>query len=146
MASKIYWTMESLILIVGLWLNQYAHQRMGLYRHLIYKRTEIEQSILASDSHLYWWLASGLLILLALFAIYRTRQKIQYCYRFSWRVHWGIIAFLAVLLLVILQCLPNQTSFLMLPYFVIYIPLLAAGNLIGCLLIRIFHSNQTDCH
>ncbi|EHR38182.1 hypothetical protein ACWOB1_01355 [Facklamia languida] len=142
MASKIYWTIEGLILMVGFALNHYASQRMGLYRHLVYRRSLLDQGLFATIQQKYWILAACLLILLALVAIYRTRQVIQVCYRFSWRVHWSLIASLALLEILLLTFFNNRSNFLMFPYFVLFIPAMACVNLIGCILIRIFHSNQ----
>lgn len=145
MASKIYWTIEGLILMVGFALNHYASQRMGLYRHLVYRRSLLDQGLLATIQQKYWILAACLLILLALVAIYRTRRVIQVCYRFSWRVHWSLIASLALLEILLLTFFNNRSNFLMFPYFVLFIPAMACVNLIGCILIRIFHSNQKNC-
>ncbi|MGX7144207.1 hypothetical protein ACWODI_01350 [Facklamia languida] len=145
MASKIYWTIEGLILLVGLALNHYASQRMGLYRHLVYRRSLLDQELFATVYQKYWILAACLLILLALVAIYRTRRVIQVCYRFSWRVHWSLIASLALLEILLLTFFDNRSNFLMFPYFVLFIPAMACVNLIGCILIRIFHPNQKNC-
>lgn len=145
MASKIYWTIEGLILLVGLALNHYASQRMGLYRHLVYRRSLLDQELFATVHQKYWILAACLLILLALVAIYRTRQVIQFCYRFSWRVHWSFIAGLSLLEILLLSFFDNQSNFLMFPYYVLLIPAMACVNLIGCILIRIFHPNQKNC-
>ena len=145
MASKIYWTIEGLILLVGLALNHYACQRMGLYRHLVYRRSLLDQELFATVHQKYWIRAACLLILIALVAIYRTRQVIQFCYRFSWRVHWSFIAGLSLLEILLLSFFDNQSNFLMFPYYVLLIPAMACVNLIGCILIRIFHPNQKNC-
>ena len=145
MASKILWFFELVIIAVGSWLNFFVKKRMGLFRHFTFRLNQAESSFLANDCHWIWYSFAILGFLIAVLALWQANRRIQFCYRFSWRVHWSIILGICLAVILILAFFSEGKIFIMYPYFLVGLPILALTNLIGCLLIFIFHPNSRAC-
>lgn len=145
MASKIYWILEVLVLSVGLFLNDYSSKRSGLYRHLFYRLYQAETTIINESTKWLWIIGSVLIVLLGFLALSFTDRKIQFCYRFTWRVHWKLLILFAAFIIFCLFVFHGNQEFLMYPYFVVGLSILGLFNLMGCLLIFFFHPEQFSC-
>ena len=145
MASKVYWVFEVLVLMLGWVINQYSRQRMGLYRHLYFRLSQAQQGFLAAEYHGYLILIGVVLILIAILALWRTKTLIQTCYRFSWRGPWIMVTLLSALALGLLWRFSMEQSFLMLPYFIVGIAVMAFINCLIALGIRHFHPADQAC-
>ena len=145
MASKVYWVFEVLVLILGWVINQYARQRMGLYRHLYFRLSQAQEGFLAAEYQGYLIFIGVVLISIAILAIWRTEALIQTCYRFSWRGHWIMVTLLSALALALLWRFSMEQSFLMLPYFIVGIAVMAFVNGLLAIGIRYFHPADQAC-
>ena len=145
MASRIYWALEAIIIGIGIYLNELASQRSGLHRHFYFRLYQAESSFFNPEFKWIWIIISIASFIFALYALYLTRKKIQFCYRFSWRVHWVIIASFSLAVLVTILLFNGSTDWLMYPYFIIGFIVMGTGNLIGNALIYFFHPETKVC-
>ncbi|MGX7108081.1 hypothetical protein [Facklamia miroungae] len=144
MISKIYWFLEVVIIGVGFFLNDYAKKRSGLYRHLYYREFQFTESWFAENMHWLWFGLALLLMTVAFFALIQTKKHIHVSYQLSWKVHWFILAMIGLSMFGILTFLADKKVFIAYPYFLIGLPLLGIGNLMGGLLILGFHPSGQE--
>lgn len=145
MASKIYWTLEAFIIGIGFYLNHLASQRAGLHRHLIYRLYQVESTFLNPQYKWIWIILAAACLIFAGYALYLTKREIQFCYRFSWRVHWSIIASFSLVVLIIILLFNGTTQWILYPYFIVGMVLMSIGNLVGNTLIYFFHPETKAC-
>ncbi|MGF3065921.1 hypothetical protein ACQV2X_06910 [Facklamia sp. P12945] len=145
MLSKIYWAIEILIVTGGFFVNEYASKRIGLYRHVYYREFQFNQFWFAENYHWIWYVVAIFIILIAIIALFKTKSWIQFCYQFSWKTHWAILLIVSLSELIIMSFFTDKSLLIMYPYFLVGLPLLGVGNLIGCLLIFLFHPQTKEC-
>lgn len=144
-ASKIYWGLEAIIISIGIYLSGLAKQRVGLHRHLYFRLFQAESSFLNPDYKWIWVIISIACFVVALYALYMTRKKIQFCYRFSWRIHWIIIASFSLVILMFILLFNGSTNWIIYPYFILGFVIMSIGNFIGNALIYFFHPETKPC-
>lgn len=145
MASKIYWTLEIIIISMGFYLNNLSAKRAGLYRHLYFRLSQAESSFLNPTYKWVWILFLASIVVLALYALYKTKSKIQFCYRFSWRIHWLIIASFSLAILMMILLFNGSIDWIIYPHFIAGLVIMGVGNLTGNILIYIYHPETKAC-
>lgn len=128
MAHTIYFVLESLILIVGLFLEWYSRHRMGLSRHFIFD--QYRWDLLAEDKPIVLLAILFIIIVLIVMAILVKKRP---CLSTKSKIHLGFISVMTIGL--ILLTIPAFRELTMsYPYFFFGLPILIIGNIIGFIL------------
>lgn len=144
MLSKIYWVLEAIIVAFTFWVSDYGHHRMGLYRHLTFRYYHAKETFLLQTPVWVWILIASVIFLVSIWCILKTNKWVQFCYRFSWQGHWVAVMVLTLLLVGLINFYLNDPKFIILPYFMVGIPLLILINLIWALGIRFVHPHTEE--